>query len=143
MVFFQKNSRFLKIARQYDTSNVPNEFLIKSLSLVRYGTSFTKVRENHCNKYEPYYVYISSNIEQQLQLLQGNCSIIMLIDTNIAKATLYLYSKSYIYKRQLIDYFLIQLKLYYTYIAKAIIFYFIFLFISFIDANLQRLFSTP
>jgi hypothetical protein len=36
-------------------SNDPNEFLIKSLSLVRfgngavrYGTSSTKVRENHC-----------------------------------------------------------------------------------------------
>jgi hypothetical protein len=30
------------------TSNVPNESLIKSLSLIRYGTSSTKVRENHC-----------------------------------------------------------------------------------------------
>jgi hypothetical protein len=53
------------IVRKYGTSNVPNEFLKKSLSLVRYGlgtvrygavrygavrcgTSFTKVRENHC-----------------------------------------------------------------------------------------------
>jgi hypothetical protein len=55
MVFFQKNpknnSRFLKIVRKYGTSNVPNEFLKKSLSLVRYGPSFTKVRENHCIKY--------------------------------------------------------------------------------------------
>ncbi len=44
MAFFQKNpvfknnSKFLIIVRKYGTSNVPNEFLKKSLSLVRCGT---------------------------------------------------------------------------------------------------------
>jgi hypothetical protein len=38
------------------------------------------------SKTKAYNVHVSSNKEQQLQLLNGNCSIIMLIDTNIAKA---------------------------------------------------------
>jgi len=40
--------------------------------------------------------YISSNWEQELQLLYGNCSIIMLIDTDIAKAALFFCSSEYI-----------------------------------------------
>jgi len=52
ILVFKNNSKFLILVRKYGTSNVPNEFLKKSLSLVRYGTSFTKVRENHCtNKF--------------------------------------------------------------------------------------------
>jgi len=64
MVFFQNNSRFLIIVRKYGTSNVPNEFLKKSLSLVRYGavrygTSFTNVRENHCTLNSDFHLFLS------------------------------------------------------------------------------------
>ncbi len=44
---FKYDSKFFLIERQNVTSTIPNQFLIKSLSLVWYGTSFTKAQENH------------------------------------------------------------------------------------------------